>query len=270
MASAPVRRCFAALALAGLAASARALAGGTAEDAWQFRVTPYVWLPYVDGTVTYDLGRGGTLNAQVDPGSYLQSLDFAGMLIGEARRGKWSVFTDYIFLHLTGNYSPVRYVTDGSGGIGVPLSISGSTNVTSNVWTLAGSYTAWRGESAFADVFAGFRFLNFSTTAGWHFATPIATLPAGGSVSQSLNKWDGIVGVRGQVRISDDGKWFVPYYADIGAGTDQWTWQAWLGVGYRFGWGELSLVVRSLSYEFDDDRLDLRLTGPALGATFAF
>ena len=67
-----------------------------------------------------------------------------------------------------------------------------------------------------------------------------------------------------------DGKWFMPYYADIGTGSNQWTWQALLGVGYRFGWGELSLVVRSLSYYFDDDKLDLRMTGPALGATFNF
>jgi hypothetical protein len=236
---------------------------------WHFSVTPYLWLPYIDGTVNYNLGRGGSINAQVDPGSYLQSLDFATMITGEARKGEWSVFTDYIFLHFTSDRSPVRYVTDPSGGVGVPLGIAGEADLITNVWTLAGSYTPWRGESAFVDVFGGLRFLNAQTTIGWNFATPIGTLPPGGSLSQSLNKWDGIVGFRGQVRFGD-GKWFMPYYADIGTGSNNWTWQALLGVGYRFGWGELSLVVRSLSYYFDDDKLDLRMTGPALGATFAF
>ena len=77
------------------------------------------------------------------------------------------------------------------------------------------------------------------------------------------------MGVKGQVRFGD-GKWFMPYYADIGTGSNNWTWQAILGVGYRFGWGELTFVVRSLSYYFDNDKLDLRMTGPALGATFSF
>ena len=86
---------------------AATLPANAAEDMfdgnWHFGVTPYLWLPYIDGTVNYDLGRGGSISAEVDPGSYLQSLDFAGMLTGEARKGNWSVFTDYIFLHLSGN-----------------------------------------------------------------------------------------------------------------------------------------------------------------------
>jgi hypothetical protein len=236
---------------------------------WHFGVTPYLWLPYIDGTANYNVGRGGTINTQVDPGNYLQSLDFAGMLTGEARKGEWSLFSDYIFLHLTSDRSPVRYVTDPSGNVAVPLNLAGSANVTSNVWTLAGSYTAWRGETAFVDVFAGSRFLNFASTIGWHFATPLGALPPGGSFSQTLNKWDGIVGFKGQVRLGES-NWYMPYYADVGAGSNNWTWQVYLGVAYRYNWGELSFVVRSLNYYFDDNKLDLHLTGPALGATFTF
>lgn len=253
--------------------SAASLSSHAAQDMfdgnWHFGVTPYLWLPYIDGTASYSVARGGSINAQVDPGSYLQNIDFAGMLIGEARKGEWSVFTDYIFLHFNGNRSPVRYVTDPSGGVSVPLGVAGSVNLSSNVWTLAGSYTAWRDERAFVDVFGGFRFLNFSSTVGWNFATPVGTLPPGGSTSQTLNKWDGIVGFRGRVRFGDS-NWSLPYYFDIGTGSDNWTWQTWVGVGYQFGWGELSLVVRSLNYYFDDDKLDLHMTGPALGATFTF
>jgi hypothetical protein len=256
-----------------MVASAVAIPGNAAEDMfdgkWHFNVTPYLWLPVINGTVNYSVGRGGSISAQVDPGSYLQSLDFAGMLTGEARKGEWSVFTDYIFMHLSSDRSPVRYASDPTGNLGVPVSIAGSASVTSNIWSLAGGYTVWRDETAFVDVFAGVRLLNFDSTVGWNFATPVGTLPPGGSASQTFNRWDGIAGVKGQVRFGD-GKWFMPYYADIGAGASNYTWQAILGVGYRFGWGELSLVVRSLSYEFDDDKLDLRLTGPALGATFNF
>ena len=75
---------------------------------WHFSVTPYLWLPYIDGTVNYSVGRGGSISAEADPGNYLQSFDFAAMLIGEARKGEWSVFTDYIFLHFSGHRSAVR------------------------------------------------------------------------------------------------------------------------------------------------------------------
>jgi hypothetical protein len=262
----------AALVLATIAMVA-AIPANAAEDMfdgnWHFGVTPYLWLPYVDGTVNYDLGRGGSINSEVDPGSYLQSLDFAGMFTGEARKGEWSVFTDYIFMHFNSNRSPVRYVTDPTGNTEVPVSIAGSASLTSNVWTLAGGYTVWRDAGAFVDVFAGFRFFNFEATLGWNFATPVRTLPPGGTAKQTFNEWDGIVGFKGQVRFGDS-NWFMPYYADIGTGSNQWTWQALLGVGYRYQWGALSLVVRSLSYYFDDDKLDLRMTGPALGATFTF
>ncbi len=65
-----------------------------------------------------------------------------------------------------------------------------------------------------------------------------------------------------------DGDWFIPYHADIGTGSSNWTWQALLGVGYGFDWGDVSLSIRSLSYDFNDKDADLRMTGPTLGASF--
>jgi len=41
-----------------------------------------------------------------------------------------------------------------------------------------------------------------------------------------------------------------------------------VGIGYRFGWGETTLALRSLSYDFDDKDANLRFTVPALGVTF--
>lgn len=75
------------------------------------------------------------------------------------------------------------------------------------------------------------------------------------------------MGVKGKLRLGN-GQWFMPYYADIGAGSSNWTWQALLGVGYAFDWGDVSLSVRSLSYNFDKNDADLRMTGPVLGASF--
>jgi hypothetical protein len=92
-------------------------------------------------------------------------------------------------------------------------------------------------------------------------------LDTAGKSSRNLTEWDGIVGVKGQLRFGDS-HWFVPYYADIGTGSSNWTWQALLGLGYGFGWGDVTLSIRSLSYDFNDNDMDLRMTGPALGVSF--
>ena len=148
------RRRLAALVLGTLAVGGVGPAGA-AEDmfdgTWHFSATPYLWLPDVNATLNYPLGRSGSISVDATPGGYLQYLDLAAMFTGEARKGEWSVFTDYIYLHFSADRSPVRFVTDPTGNTAVPVSIAGSSNLISNVWTLAGSYTAWRGESAFVE-----------------------------------------------------------------------------------------------------------------------
>ncbi len=76
--------------------------------------------------------------------------------------------------------------------------------------------------------------------------------------------------MRGVINLNE--QWYVPYYADIGTGDSDLTWQALAGIGYRFSWGDIKLVYRYLSYDMDDDKLlkDLDLSGPALGVVFRF
>ena len=240
------------------------------DGKWHLALTPYLWLPDMSGKVTYQnpSGAGGSLSATADPSGYLQSLDFAAMFAAEARKGDAMIFTDYIYLHLGGHDAAVQSVTGPGGDVNVPINESGSWSAVANVWTLAGGFAVLRKPEGFLDVFGGVRLLNFSSSVGWNFSGPVGSLARSGSVSQTSNLWDAIVGLKGQVRLGES-HWFMPYYADIGGATGNWTWQAALGVGYRFGWGDAVLLVRSLSYNFNDE-LDLRMTGPVLGATFKF
>ena len=90
------------------------------------------------------------------------------------------------------------------------------------------------------------------------------------SVSSSASYIDGFVGVRGFIKLGEH--WYLPYYADIGTGESELTWQALAGVGYRFSWGDIKLVYRYLGYDFgDDNRLqNLAISGPALGIGIRF
>ncbi len=107
----------------------------------------------------------------------------------------------------------------------------------------------------------------------WQFvrdaALPELDLVRAGSVSKNKENWDAIAGFKGQISFGDTA-WFMPYYFDIGFGDSDLTWQALLGIAYRFDWGNVNLSIRSLSYEFDEADADLRFTGPALGVSFVW
>ena len=240
------------------------------DGKWHFALTPYLWLPDMSGTVTYQnpLGTGGSLSAAAEPTGYLQSLDFAAMFAAEARKGDVLIFTDYIYLHLSGHDAAVQSVTGPGGDVHIPINESGSWSAVANVWTLAGGFSIVHNSGGFLDVFGGMRLLNFSGSVSWSFAAPVGALSSSGSVSATDNIWDAIVGLKGQVRLGES-SWFMPYYADIGGASSNWTWQAALGVGYHLDWGDAVFLVRSLSYNVND-KLDLRMTGPVFGVTFKF
>lgn len=93
-------------------------------------------------------------------------------------------------------------------------------------------------------------------------------LDSSGKTRRNIDEWDDIVGIKVRLRLGD-GNWLVPYYANIGAGSSNWTWQPLLDLGYELGWGDASLSIRSLSYDFNDkDEADLRMTDPTGGVDF--
>jgi len=248
------------------------------DGGWHFSLTPYLWVPNINGSIdakisglrtratAADLGDV-SLSAKIGPNDYLENLEFGLMLTGEARKGDWSVFTDIIYIDFGDQGSHVRDITgpDGRALTAIDRNIEIDLSVT--VWTLAGAYTVARAPMGHLDVLAGFRYVGVDSELKWELSGSRDFLDRAGKVSSDRTEWDGIVGVKGQVRLGD-GHWFVPYYADVGTGSSNWTWQALLGLGYGFGWGDVILSIRNLSYDFDEKDADLRMTGPALSASF--
>jgi hypothetical protein len=251
-------------------ASAAAQAGG---DQWRFTLTPYLWLPNIDGTLKFSVppGAGGSPSVEVGPNSYLEKLDFAMMLTGEARRGDWAIISDVIYLDFSGEASAVRSVSGPGGIVQVPVNANTSTGLKGLVWELAASYTVARSPTATFDVLGGFRYFGVEASVQWQLAGPIGLLPQAGSHAQKEELWDAIVGVRGRVKLGG-GNWFVPYYLDAGGGSSTLTWQGMTGIGYSFRWGDALLAYRHLFYDQKGDKLlqDISFSGPALGVSFRF
>ena len=252
---------------------------GQAADAWRFSLTPYIWLPSLDGTLTYQQppGSGGP-SVGVNSEALLEALDLAFMLSGDARRGRWSIFADYIYLKLSASKSNIRSVDFNDSGPSVAATANLGTDVTlkGSLFTLAGGYALRDGSGSRTDAIAGLRYFHVTATTDWQLSGavngpgPGQSFAATGSLSDTEDLWDAIVGLRGQAKIAD--RWSVPYYVDVGGGSSTLTWQASAGVSYAFKWGEASLAYRHLFYDQKAGKLlqDFKFSGPLLGATFRF
>jgi hypothetical protein len=266
------------------ASSAMAQSVKPSADAWQYSITPYLWLPAVDGNLRFGppAAGGATPNVSVDAETMLGALDFAFMFSADARKGKWSIATDLIYLDLSSDKSGVNSIdfNAGNGPVNIAntaLDAGTDVKLKGTVWTLAGGYSLLHEPRKSLDVIAGFRYFDLEATTSW-LLTATVTDPVGGgtfsrvgSSTKSDQIWDAIIGVRGQFKVGD-GKWFVPYYLDVGGGDSKLTWQGVMGVGYSYKWGDLGLVYRYLSYEQGGNNLIEKLAfgGLALGASFRF
>ncbi|SPS00132.1 hypothetical protein [Cupriavidus taiwanensis] len=251
------------------------------SDDWQFAIAPYLWLPNVSGDYRFSGSSstgGGNLDIGTGPDSYLQNLQFLLMLQGEARKGNWSIFGDAIYLDFSRQDTTLKSVTAGNGTrVVVPRDIATDvgSSMTGGMLQLAAGYTALRAPWGHIEPFGGLRYLNLSASAHWTLSATFtqqgATLAQQGSVSQTENLVDAIIGVRGRFNLSRNGRWYVPYYVDVGSGSSSYTLQVSAGAAYAAKWGDIQLTYRYVSYESGGELIQrLTFKGPMLGMVFRF
>ncbi len=254
----------------------------SADDDWQFTITPYLWTPSIDGSLKYDFSRGASPSPSVSVGAsdYLKNLKFTAMISGEIRKDKWSLFTDVIYVDFGSEDSVVTavdFALTRRNPVSSVLDIGTKSSLEGWTWTLAGSYRAFQSESGTFDVLVGFRYLSLSAKTHWRLSATIygprgsTPFSKSGTISQSRDLLDGIVGIRGRVQLGDS-NWSMPYYLDVGTGSADLTWQGVLGIDYSFSAGDLRIGYRHLDYDAGGDKLiqDLRLSGPMIGFAFKF
>jgi hypothetical protein len=250
------------------------------HEQWKFSITPYLWLPNVNGTLKYSIppGAGGSPEVETGPNDYLQNLQAVIMLSGEARKDRWSVFTDVIYLAFTDEDSKVQSVNFGGNLVSSSLNLATSSSLRGTAWTLGAGYAVQTGQAVTLDVFGGLRYFSLNASTNWQLVTDVTvtggggqTFPRSGGISAGEDLWDGIIGVRGRVPLGSS-DWSIPYYLDVGGGSSSLTWQGMIGIAYSFNWGAVTLAYRNLYYDQTNDKLvqNLRFDGPALGATFRF
>jgi len=239
---------------------------------WRFAGTLYLYGPSVDGSFSFPK-RSGNGNVVVDAGDVFDNLNGAFMGAFEANNGRWGVFTDYMYLDISGSKSATRDFS--IGGVDVPASVTADLDLglKGSAWTIAGEWRLQSTRESTVDVLLGARYLDIKPRLSFGLNGNVASIPAasrGGSFEVKASNWDAIIGLKARYAFGDRLQWYVPLYADVGGGDSKLTWQAAAGLGYAFGWGDIVGLWRYLRYDFKSDDViqDLTFNGPMIGVTF--
>jgi hypothetical protein len=234
-----------------IAASGLALALGAAPALgadWEYGVELYALAADVKATSA----EGEDISADFD--DILDDLEFAVFGSLAAKRDKLSLFANLFYVDTESREREAQ------GPIKAELTV-GLENLVSTFgagWDFMDS-----GNTTLAVVGAA-RYLSMDVDLKLRI-DPLGTVKE----SESGSNWDGVVGIRGKTELSD--RWYLTYYADVGAGESDVTWQASTGINYRFEALDVTLGYQHLEWEFDDQLLDdLEISGPALGVKFFF
>jgi len=258
--------------LCACAALLASTAFAQSSDRWQFSGSLNLFVPSVKVQSIYPPSSGGS-EASVDGGGVLDNLEGFFMASFEARKGVWGFFTDVAYLDLSASKSGSLDLQLGRAGLPAGVSANLNFGLKGWSWTAAGTYRLASTPKYHVDLVAGTRLLDIETTTDWTLNGNIGAvvLPnRAGSRSNSQSNWDVIIGAKGRLALGADGKWFLPYYVDVGTGESKWTAQANVGVGYAFSWGDIVGSWRYLGYEMKSGSAvqDLSFNGPMVAAVF--
>lgn len=262
-------------AIAGLAMLIPGSAQAEGGDDWQFGVTIYGWLPTMGGEVSVPLKENQDVSFKMNPSDVLDALEFTFQGMAEVRKGRWGLATDLIYLDLSGSGKNERSFEIGEENLPADVQLKVNASLKGWIWTTGLTYVVVEEAAHTMQLLGGVRMLDLEVDTKLNLTGNIAGLPIPGRTARGTTDntwWDAVIGVKGEFDVGQEGAWFVPYYADIGTGDSDLTWQAMLGVGYSFGWGDVLAVWRYLDYNMpsSDNLNDLYSSGAAVGVTFRF
>ena len=232
------------------------------QTGWQLETTLYGWYAGMDGTILSPGPVGGEGDLEVDAADILDNLQMAFMGTMEARHGKWAVVTDLVYLNMSNDASISLKVGPPPGRT---VNATADLDFTSWVVNTGIGYDLAEGDWGKLGLIGGVRYLSVDIDGSFGLGGPYPL-----NRSEFEEFWNGFVGLRGAIHLNEN--WYLPYYADLGTGDSDLTWQLFAGIGYRFGWGDVRAGYRYLGFEQDGEGVveDMSISGPAMGVVFRF
>lgn len=236
--------------LAGALTSAGPILAADSND-WTFNGGPYVWGAGIRGHV----GHSGTGTQFIQSGfsDIAKTVDMSVMLMGEARRGPYSILADLMYIDTdTRNRLP-------AGG---KLEVESKTAS----GFLGGGYTLWGDDNRRLDVAGGMRVWYSGTTLSLHGGY------AGGSSGSDNATWaDAMAGLRGHYAVND--RFWLSAWGMAGAGQSREDWDLAALAGWEFLPGFSAVAgyrAMGVNYRHDGFVYDIVQKGPLLGISGRF
>ncbi|WHZ18629.1 MAG: hypothetical protein OJF55_000778 [Rhodanobacteraceae bacterium] len=256
--------------LCGVANTAHAQSSD--QDAWHYGATVYAYFPSLYGETTFPGGTAGPI-FRIDAHRIVKGLNLAFMGKFSVRHGNWGAFADVFHADVSDSVNATHAFSVPQ--VPVPVGVTGNFKLgaKTTLLTLAGTYRFVAEPDHDMSLVFGARMYDSRQRLDWTLSAPLIGYPnASGQSRVGHTRWDAIVGVSGHQRFGTDLRWFVPYYVDAGSGDSRFTWQALIGVGYAFQWGEVAATWRYIDYDFKSGSLVSRMSysGPAVGLTWRF
>jgi hypothetical protein len=233
---------------------------GFAQDAWQFRLTPYGWLAGLKGNVGTIPGQPA-VGVDISASDALKDLEGGGMFMLDARKGRHGFMADFMYTDVRSDYQLVPS----------PINLKLRSISKTTIGTLAYQYELFRQGESNIDVLAGLRYWNVDSKL--QFAGGLGLL-AGRNISNSESWVDPGLGLKGRAPLGSS-----RFYAEgavgfggLGVGSDhfyefngnlgyQWTPSIGTTIGYR---------LFDVDYEKSGFVYDVRQQGWQLGFTWSF
>jgi opacity protein-like surface antigen len=254
-----------AAAISASSGPAQAQASAAQQSGWSFDFTPYLWGAAMEGSV--GAGELPIIDIDMSFSDILDHLDAGLMGAFEARKGRWGILLDAIYMKIEDSATASR---TGAGPIGATASAGALLEVRQTTYAAALAYRVTEGRAPL-DVVAGVRYLRIEAEAridGSFFAQS-------GSVQRSAKKsWgDPYVGLRLQQPFAE--RWTLAAYGDIGGFgvSSDFTWQALLGVEYEFSKaiaGKAGYRHIAVDYDQDGFAFDMAYSGLYFGLGIRF
>ncbi len=224
------------------------------EDKWQFTVAPYLWAAGINGKIGIN---GFVSEADVPFSKVFKSLDFAGFLAGEARKGNWIVLGDFQYV----KNSLSNDLTHGGLGASVDL-LSEQVKV-----AMALGYVLYEDEAHFLRAHVGAQYSYVNSEVTFNGPGPL------GGLKSSKGWVDPFIGMKYDYRFHP--KWSLGFLGDVGGfgvSSDE-LWQLMGIVAYDLNpkWKLLAgYRIQSIDYSEGGFLFDVDTEGFLLGAKYQF
>ena len=226
-----------------------------AEEDWSFSLAPYFWMSGLKGDVA-PFAALPPVSVDASFSDVFDTLRMAGLLAGEARKGRWALVGDIQYYDLEADANT-------PAGLYTGVVLGAKLNVFSGgiAYRLSGE------KDAFVDGIASLRYMSVDTSLVF-----LEGLLPSLSASASDSWVDPMLGVKGRAKFSE--RWSALGWAMFAVGGDSdSSWDAYAAVSYRLSdrW-QAQMGYRQMKVDYTKGGFvyDMTHAGPMLGVSYTF